>query len=81
MVACTVVCANNRRDKSKELGKPCRKYASIKNRQNESVKGKGEGHPRTGDEGPEWEQMYSSALPSNSALDVGWVVKARPRPF
>jgi len=27
-------------------------------------------HPRTGHEGPEWEQMYSSTLPSTSALDV-----------
>jgi hypothetical protein len=28
-------------------------------------------HPRTGHEGPEGEQMYSSYLPSTSALDVG----------
>ena len=27
--------------------------------------------PRTGDEGPEGEQMYSSTLPSTSALDAG----------
>ena len=27
--------------------------------------------PRTGYDGPEWEQMYSSTLPSTSALDVG----------
>ena len=31
--------------------------------------GKGKGHPRTGHEGPEEEQMYSSKLPSTSALD------------
>ena len=31
--------------------------------------GKGKGHPRTGHEGPEEEQMYSSTLPSTSALD------------
>ena len=30
---------------------------------------KGKGHPRTGHEGPEGEQMYSSTLPSTSALD------------
>ena len=41
-------------------------------------KGKGKGHPRTGHEGPEAEQMYSSTLPSTSALDVdGW---STPRP-
>ena len=27
------------------------------------------GHPRTGHEGPEGEQMYSSTLPSASALE------------
>ena len=32
-------------------------------------KGKVEVHPRTGHEGPEGEQMYSSTLPSTSALD------------
>ena len=32
-------------------------------------KGEGEGHPITGHEGPEGEQMYSSTLPSTSALD------------
>ena len=31
----------------------------------------GKGHPRTGHEGPEGEQMYSSTLPSTSALDRG----------
>ena len=32
-------------------------------------KGKGKGHPRTGHEGPEREQTYSSILPSTSLLD------------
>jgi hypothetical protein len=36
-VACIVVCGNNRRDDSKELGKPFRKCDSRKNRPNESV--------------------------------------------
>ena len=35
------------------------------------LKGKGKGHPRTGHEGPEWEEMYSSVLSSTSALDGG----------
>ena len=34
-------------------------------------KGKGKGLPRTGHEEPEGEQMYSSTLPSTSALDGG----------
>jgi hypothetical protein len=35
-------------------------------------------YPRTGHEGPEGEQMYSSTLPSTSALDAsGW---SAPRP-
>jgi hypothetical protein len=34
-------------------------------------KGKGKLHPRTGHEGPEVEQMYSSTLPSTSVLDGG----------
>ena len=39
---------------------------------------KGKGHPRTGHEVPEGEQMYSSTLPSTSALNgVGW---SMPRP-
>ena len=41
-----------------------------------SCKGKGKGHRITGHEGPEGEQMYSSTLPSTSALDEGWVVNA-----
>ena len=44
------------------------------------VKGKGKGKilPTTGHEGPEGEQMYSSTLPSTSALDgSGW---SAPRP-
>ena len=40
---------------------------------------KGKVLPRTGHEGPEGEQMYSCTLPSTSALDGGWVVKATPR--
>ena len=32
-------------------------------------KGKGKGHPRTSHEVPVGEQMYSSTLPSTSALD------------
>jgi hypothetical protein len=71
LVACSVVCANSRRDNSKELDKPCRKCASRRNRTNDSVKGKGKFHPRTGHEGPKREQMYSSTLPSTSALDGG----------
>ena len=34
-------------------------------------KGKGKVLPRTGREGPEGEQMYSSTFPSTSALDGG----------
>ena len=42
------------------------------------VKGKGKVRPRTGHEGPEREQMYSSTLPSTSALGGdGW---STPRP-
>ena len=33
----------------------------------------------TGHEGSEGEQMYSSTLPSTSALDAGWVVSTTPR--
>ena len=36
---------------------------------------KGKGHPITGHEDPEGEQMYSYTLPSTWALDAGWVVK------
>ena len=32
------------------------------------VKGKGKAHPRTGHEDPEGEHIYSSTVPSNSAL-------------
>ena len=34
-----------------------------------TYKGKGKGHPITGHEGPEGEQMCSSTLPLTSALD------------
>jgi len=40
---------------------------------------KGKVHPRTGHEGPEVEQRYSSTLSLTSALDGGWVVNATPR--
>jgi len=35
----------------------------------QQCKGKGKGHPRTGHKGQEGEKMYSSTLPSTSALD------------
>ena len=38
--------------------------------QNSTRKGKGKGHPITVHEGPEGKQVYSSTLPSTSALDV-----------
>ena len=44
-------------------------------------KGKGKVHPITGHEVPEGEQMYSSTLPSTSALDRGGMVNATPRPL
>jgi hypothetical protein len=42
-----------------------------------SLQKKGKGHPRTGHEGPEGEQSYSSTLSLTSALDVVWLT---PRP-
>ena len=44
-------------------------------------KGKGKGHPRTGHEGPEGEQLYSCTLPSTSALNGGEWSTPRPRPL
>ena len=44
-------------------------------------KGKGKVLPRTGHEGPEGEQMYSSTLPSTSALDGGGYSTPRPGRF
>jgi len=42
-------------------------------------KGKSKVHPRTGHEDPEGEQMYSSIVPSTSALDGGgWSMHPRP---
>ena len=42
------------------------------------IKSRDKGHPITGQEGPEGEQMYSFTLPLTSALDGGrW---SRPRP-
>ena len=50
---------------------------NFDNTRNDSL-GKGKGHPRTGHEGPEGEQMYSSTLPSTLVLDgCGW---STPRP-
>ena len=46
-----------------------------------SDKGKGKDHPITGHEGPEGKQMYSSTLPSTSALDVGGWSTPRPGRF
>ena len=46
-----------------------------------SVKGKGKVYPRTGHEGPEGEQMYSSTLPSTSAPDGGGWSTPRPGRF
>ena len=46
-----------------------------------SVTYKGKGHPITGHEGPEGEQMYSFTLPSPSALDGGGWSPPRPRRF
>ena len=47
------------------------------------VKGKGKGNVlrRTGHVGPEGEQMYSSTLPSTSALDGGGWSTPRPGRF
>ena len=44
-------------------------------------KGKGKGHPRTGYEGPEGAQMYSSTIPLTLALDVGGWSTPRPGRF
>ena len=41
----------------------------------------GKGHPRTGHEGPEGEQMYSSTLSLTSALDGGGLSTPRPGRF
>ena len=43
--------------------------------------GEGKDHPRTVHEGPEGEQMYSSTLPSTSALDGGGWSAPRPGRF
>ena len=43
-------------------------------------KGKGKILPRTGHEDPEGNKMYSSTLPSISALE-GWVVNVTLHPF
>ena len=46
-----------------------------------SVQSKGKGLPITCHEGPEGEQMYSSTLPSTSALDGGGWSALRPGRF
>ena len=50
-----------------------------------NLKGGGGGkckfHPTTGHEGPEGKQMYSSTLPSTSAVDGGGWSKPRPGCF
>jgi len=43
--------------------------------------GKGKVHHRTGHEGPEGEQMYSSTLPLTSALGGGGWSTPRPDSF
>ena len=54
-------------DRRRVFQHPCTPRSSSSS----SGKGKGNIHPRTGHEGPEKEQMYSSTLPSTSALDGG----------
>jgi hypothetical protein len=44
-------------------------------------KGKGKVHARTGHEGPEEEEMYSSTLSLTLALDGGVLTKPRPGRF
>jgi len=44
-------------------------------------KGKGKVHPRTDHQGPEGEQMYSTTLPSTSALVGGGWTTPRPGCF
>ena len=68
-----------------ETGRECsknlrssRKYLTIL--KSNSEKGKSKVVPRTGHEGPEEEQMYSSTLSSTSALE-GWLFKATSRPL
>ena len=49
----------------------CRDFRGQARRRDVTGDSKGKGHPRRGHEGPEGEQMYSSTLPSTSALDGG----------
>ena len=53
----------------------------AKHRLKYEIKVKGTVHPRTGHEGPEGEQMYSSTLPLTSALDGGGWSAPRPGRF
>ena len=55
--------------------------ASKKSKTIPYYKGKGKALPRTGYEGPEGEQMYSSTLSSTSALDAGGWSTPRPGRF
>jgi len=58
-------------------------YHNNNNNNNNNNKGKGKGkvRPRTGHEGPEEEQMYSSTLSLTSALDGGGWSMPRPGHF
>ena len=53
----------------------------VVNQQIHKGKGRGKVHPRTGHEGPEWEQRYRSTLSLNSALDGGGWSTPRPGRF
>ena len=55
--------------------------AIFTNNVNKKGKGKGKVHPITGHEGPEGKQIYSSTLPSTSALDGGGWSTPRPGRF
>jgi hypothetical protein len=65
----------------KEMTKLCGVAVTAQVYLSGKCEGKGKGHPRTGNEGPEGEQMYSSTLPSTSALDGGRWSAPRPRPL
>ena len=47
----------------------------------ETLSSVGKVHPRTGREGPDGEEKYSSTVSLTSALDGGLVVHATPRPL
>ena len=52
----------------------------VCNNNNNNNNNKGKVHPRTGHEGPEGEQRYTSTLSLTSG-QMGWVVNATPRPL